>query len=678
VDKAVRCVVKQLLRAGADVNCTCTEQGLTPLMLTASSDIASCLLDNGADISRECSEGFTALGAASAKGNLAVVHVLLKRGAESHILKHSKNAHTPLSAAVSSQHEEIAVLLLRHLVVQPDFDINHPRLGLNQPLLCSAVAYKMPRVVELAIRHGAAVDIIGPNESPMRMAAETRQYAIVDLLCDGGADVNTRYAAENGLDTAARALDVKMIKLMLKHGADVNAVASDQRYSALHVVAMAGTAVDFTRTVDVVKLLLAAGAEVDLQRQREMLCTVCSMAPDAEAAQILKLLLPHCSSAMLDDAEPTTGHTALSTAVVEAKLQAARVLHAAGANIHHSTDLCTMMHRAAASGSIAVAKWVQSLGVDPRATSGAGPLPLFAACRVNDVEMVSYLLSLPADDVHAKVPALQQTALHSAAGVESDGLLQLLLSRGAVVDVVDCSGATPLMYAKTASAVKLLLAAGADPLLVDARRSNLLHYQASCGASTGAVCLAIKAGVDPTATDANECPPAHYAGISGHFALEILLSRAADDHRKKRAAAAAAAETGSSTAAAEASSSGSAASAAASEAAATASIESSSTVADGQLSGVAAALSSMAVTADSTDSSSSSSSSVQAADVQQQQQQQPKARKAKQPCTNCSTPTTKLCRRCAAVYYCSVDCQKVCFADAQHRAQCEATAVQNT
>jgi ankyrin repeat protein len=647
-------------------------------MLTASADIATCLLDNGADINSQCNEGFTALGTASARGCLAVVHVLLKRGAESHVLKHSQNAHTPFSAAINNDHEEITMLLLRHLVLQPDFNINHPRLGANQPLLCTAAVCAMPRVAELALRHGAAVDIVGPNGPPMRMAAENHQYAIVDLLCAAGADVNARYAAENGLDIAVRYLDIKMVRQMLKHGADVNAGDNLQHCTALQRAAMGGAPVNFERASEILKLLLAAGATFDPQGQRNMLCGLCSMLVDAAAAQILQLLLPHCSSAMMDDVDPTSGHTVLSGAVLAGKLQAARALHAAGASVQHSTKLHTMMQFAALSGSVAVVKWLQSQGVDARAAGSDCMLPLHSAYTVNQVEMVSYLLSLPgaADDVHAKTTQQQLTALHYAAGVESDGLLQLLLSRGAVVDAVDSLGATPLMYAKTASAMKVLLAAGADPAIVSTAGSNLLHYQASCGASTGAVCLAIKAGVDPTATDANECPPAHYAGIRGNFALEILLSRAADDHRKKRAAA----ETTSSTAAAAslASSSDGAETTTVTHSDAAASSDSSGAGASGQLTDIAAALSSMAVTAGSSNNSSnnSSSSSVEAADMQQQQQQQPKARKAKQPCANCTTPTTKLCRRCAAVHYCSVECQKACFADPRHRAQCEATAAE--
>jgi hypothetical protein len=40
----------------------------------------------------------------------------------------------------------------------------------------------------------------------------------------------------------------------------------------------------------------------------------------------------------------------------------------------------------------------------------------------------------------------------------------------------------------------------------------------------------------------------------------------------------------------------------------------------------------------------------------QHEQQRCKARKSKQSCANCSKRTARLCRRCAVVYYCSVEC----------------------
>jgi ankyrin repeat protein len=66
-------VVKQLLQEGAGCNLATTPDGYTPLMLASRAEIASCLLDNGADIARECTTGRTALHLACDDGRLAVV-----------------------------------------------------------------------------------------------------------------------------------------------------------------------------------------------------------------------------------------------------------------------------------------------------------------------------------------------------------------------------------------------------------------------------------------------------------------------------------------------------------------------------------------------------------------------------------------------------------------------------
>eukprot|EP00953_Heterococcus_sp_UTEX-ZZ885_P024739 13506-Heterococcus_DN1.PRE.2 len=121
-------LVKQLLLAGADFNLASTTEGFTPLMVARTPEAASCLLDNGADIERECNEECTALHSACAGGRLAVAKVLLKRGAEHHILKSSKGGATPLSAAFTADETDIIMLLLQYLFAQADFDINHPTL----------------------------------------------------------------------------------------------------------------------------------------------------------------------------------------------------------------------------------------------------------------------------------------------------------------------------------------------------------------------------------------------------------------------------------------------------------------------------------------------------------------------------------------------------------------------
>jgi hypothetical protein len=195
----------------------------------------------------------------------------------------------------------------------------------------------------------------------------------------------------------------------------------------------------------------------------------------------------------------------------------------------------------------------------------------------------------------------------------------------------------------------------------------VLHCSAAHGAAAGAVCLLLKAGADPTATDTNGSTAAHVAGMRGHFALEALLSRAAEDYRKAHATAQTAA--GSSTSSSSVYSSTDAA-----KLSSTTGTSNDSSAASAAASRATKAGTASVTALPNVSSSRGTVSSTSTGQQQQQQQQQSEARKAKQPFANCKKPTTKLCRRCAAVHYCSVACQKVCFKDPTHRAQCEAKA----
>jgi ankyrin repeat protein len=183
-------------------------------------------------------------------------------------------------------------------------------------------------------------------------------------------------------------------------------------------------------------------------------------------------------------------------------------------------------------------KSLQTLGVDARAVSSEEHLlPLHCACEAKHLHIVKNMLALPgaADDIHART-SQGQTPLHSAATPGADSVVQLLLERGADVDARDVNGYTPLMDADSLAVVKLLLAAGADATAVDDGGMTVLQCQARDGACAGTVCLLLKAGADPTATiriNGINVTSAHLAGINGHFALEALLSRAADDYHKK-------------------------------------------------------------------------------------------------------------------------------------------------
>jgi ankyrin repeat protein len=397
VDGALRkpeSVVQQLIQAGADPNMPQCHGGtcVTALMFTTSAELADCLLDNGADINKQTEEGFTVLHFA-VFGQLKLVKMLLKRGAQEQILKRNKSGEMPFSTALYDGQVEVALLFLEQLLLRPDFDINHPRLGANQPLLRAAAEVGMLRVVEVALNHGAYVNATGPDGPALLLAVKGNHLDVVSLLCERGAAVQMLWGNQDSFSVAVILGHVPIIKKLISYGADVNATHGSHP-ALLHEV-LVDTAV--------VTLLLQAGASFDAKMQFECLTAASEQLDDAAAAKMIKALLPHCSN--LNAVQSTTGVTALAYAVKHGRLQTARALHAAGADVLHVWGDCNMMHCAAEYGQLALVKWLQSLGLDPRAASSDDRLlPLHWACRFGHLSVVKYLLGLPgaAADVHAQ------------------------------------------------------------------------------------------------------------------------------------------------------------------------------------------------------------------------------------------------------------------------------------
>jgi hypothetical protein len=90
------------------------------------------------------------------------------------------------------------------------------------------------------------------------------------------------------------------------------------------------------------------------------------------------VVLPYCSG--LNEAVVDNGDSALAYAISIGKLQTARVLHTAGADVHCKVQSGSIAHAAAQSGKVAVVKWVQSVGLDLRGRNDNQELPLHYAC----------------------------------------------------------------------------------------------------------------------------------------------------------------------------------------------------------------------------------------------------------------------------------------------------------
>jgi ankyrin repeat protein len=135
--------------------------------------------------------------------------------------------------------------------------------------------------VDRALRDGANANATDADGTPALMAATLfGNEDLVDLLLKRGADPNRPDAAGSTALTWA-AHDARKVTRLLAHGADVNARSKTGR-TALHVAAA------YPGTLDVVKLLVARGADIRAEDQgRATALTLASRSSDVEVVRYL-------------------------------------------------------------------------------------------------------------------------------------------------------------------------------------------------------------------------------------------------------------------------------------------------------------------------------------------------------------------------------------------------------
>jgi len=376
------------------------------------------------------------------------------------------------------------------------------------------------------IRAGAKVTIASRHGvTPLYIAADQGNAAMIRRLLAAGADPNgTDITGDTVLMAAVRSGRLDAVNALLDAGARVDTAEPQVGHTALM------WAVREDRP-DIVAALLARGAQVDLKTRVGPRPAV---RPPGAGGGSHGVGIVRGGVPPQGEQPPTPGGmTALSFAAREGRLEAARLLLDAGADVNATeANGITPLVMAITNRHTAVARLLLDRGADPNAADWWGRTPLWSAVDMRNLDLDSRTLQNGVDrgpvleliealiakgaDVNARVKEYPpqrrfmmplgslawvdftgQTAFVRAALSADVPVMKLLLSKGADPDIPTFNGTTALMAAAGVNwvvgqtysespamyleAVKLCLELGADVNAVNAMGLGAVHGAANRG-----------------------------------------------------------------------------------------------------------------------------------------------------------------------------------------------------
>jgi len=441
-------------------------------------------------------------------------------------------------------------------------------VGASADALADAARAARAAAARALLEEGAdANDAQADGTTALIWAVYHEDAALVERLIAAGADV--RRANDYGatpMSEAAVTGNIGVLERLLVAGADPDSANADGQ-TALMVVARAAN-------VAAAELLLAAGARIDAREQRKGQTALMWAAAQSQPA-MMEALIAHganvdARSSVYEwerrvTAEPRMknvpagGFTPLLYAARQGCAACARLLVDNGAEIDlENPDGIAPLLMALLNAHFDTAKYLLDSGANANKWDAWGRTPLYAAVDYHTIphggrpdrpslddtanlDMIALLLaaganpnaqlklfppyrSLRMDRGADGILDIGTTPLLRAARAADTAAIQLLLEHGALADLPQRDGVTPLMAAagygaspidtrgrfttkdERVPAVQLLLAAGADAARRDARGRTALHGAAAQG-DNELVKLLVEHGADPAAADTDGATP---------------------------------------------------------------------------------------------------------------------------------------------------------------------------
>lgn len=395
-------LVRLLLDAGAAAQAV-NDLGVTPLHLAAANGNVGAirlLLQKRANVNAAAASGATPLMEASRSGSVDAVRLLLANGAQVNA-RESARGQTALMWAVSRQHPDIVKILIENKA-----DV-HARTA-ERP-----VTVMFDRGPRRAVKTAAqdARQIQAGGSTALLFAAQSGSAESARLLLTAGANANDVGGdGKSALVMAAFSGHTEVATLLLAAGADPNVAGAG--YTALHAAALRGD-------VTLVKTLLQKGANPN--------------ATQTKGSPVRRFGSQWALSS------PFNGGTPLAVAAAYLEVDVMRALLAGGAKAE------TVVMNGISALHLAAGAFIEK---EARPSDLArfnivdSDTPQIPRLTDDSVAAVRLLLDAGADVAHADDSG--DTALHAAADTNQPLVIELLAARGAVVNVKNKNGDTPM------------------------------------------------------------------------------------------------------------------------------------------------------------------------------------------------------------------------------------------